>query len=148
MKPFIKAFTKKGLLLTLLLSIISFGAIITIGANAADVRDGVTHIDQKELAEKIKGTNSVLIDIRTQGEVDDGFIPGAKHIPITELMKNSSLLDEYKGKDLIFYCHTGVRAKRLTDFLQDKNHSSKDQLYHLKGDWRAWQASGNEVITK
>ena len=137
-----KSFFKQSLLLSLLL------AISSVTTYAADYYDGVTHISAQELAEKLKNPNAVLIDIRRQDEVDRGYIAGAVHIPITGIMKDISLLDEHVGKDLIFYCHVGVRVNILTDFLQKIDHPSKDKLYHLKGDMRAWRAEGNEVLIK
>lgn len=130
---------RQALLITLLISLSS------IGAYAADKKDGVTHISQQELAEKVKDPNVVLIDIRTQGEVNQGYIDGAVHLPIAKIINNQSLLDEYKDKDIVFYCHTGVRVSKLTEFLQQANHPSKDKLFHLKGDMRAWRARGNKV---
>lgn len=118
------------------------------GSYAADFQNGVTHISQAEMIEKLKNPNSVLIDIRRQDELDEGYIEGAVHVPITEVVKDISLLDKYLDKDLIFYCHVGVRVRYLTDFLQDIGHPSKNRLFHLKGDMQAWRAKGNKVIKK
>lgn len=133
---------KQILLISMLMSL-SFTSAYT-----ADFKNGVTHINHQELAEKIKDPNVILIDIRTKEEVNEGFIAGAVHIPITGIAKDISLLDEYIGKDLVFYCHVGARVRSLTDHLQRIDHPSKDKLYHLKGDMRAWRARGNKVQTK
>ena len=135
-------FIKQNLILLLLVSL-SF-----VGAYASDFKNGVTHLSQQEMAEKRKDSNTVLIDIRRQDELDEGYIAGAVHVPIEEVMKDISLLDPYLNKDLIFYCHVGERVSVLTDYLQDIGHPSKDKLYHLKGDMRAWRARGNSVKTK
>ena len=137
-----KTFIRQILLATFLISL-SF-----VGAHAADFKNGVTHINQQELAEKLKDPNTVLIDIRTQEEVNAGYIDGAIHVPITGIAKDISLLDEYIDKDIVFYCHVGIRVKKLTDYLQDIGHPSKNKLYHLKGDMRAWRARGNKIKTK
>ena len=139
-------FIKRGLIASLLL-VFALGGVYIASDKAADAAksEGVTHITQQQLAEKSKDPNTVLIDIRTQREVDAGAIPGSVHIPITKIMSDTSLLDEYKGKDLVFYCHTGVRVQRLTDFLQTTEHESKGFLHHLIGDWSAWEASGKPV---
>ena len=134
---------KRSLLITLL-----FSLNLLVNASAADFKNGVTHINQQELIEKLKSPNTVLIDIRSQEEVDDGYIPGAVHVPITEVMKDISLLDEHLNKDIIFYCHVGTRVRALTDYLLDIGHPSKDKLYHLKGDIRAWRARGKKLIKK
>ena len=134
---------KFGLMATVVMS------LVFIGLYAADDKtnktEGVTHISQQELAVLSKDPNTVLIDIRTQGEVNNGAIPGSIHLSITRIVQDTSLLDEYKGKDLVFYCHTGVRVKRLTDYLQATNHQSKENLHHLKGDWNGWAKSGKPV---
>lgn len=135
-------FFKHSLLLSLLLSIGIFSA------HAADFKNGVTHINQKELAEKLKDPNSVLIDIRTKEEVDEGYIEGAIHLPISKIANDISILDPYLGKELIFYCHVGSRVNALTNYLQQTGHPSKNKLFHLKGDMRAWRARGNKVLTR
>ena len=137
-----KTLFKQSLFLALILS------ISTLGAHAADFKNGVTHINQKELKEKLQDPNSVLIDIRTLEEVNEGYIEGAVHVPITQVMRDISLLDPYIDKDLVFYCHVGTRVNVLTNFLQNIGHPSKDKLYHLKGDIRAWKARGNKLVTK
>ena len=134
-----KNILKQSFLLTFIMS------FILLGACAADADGGVTHISQQALAVKSQDPNTVLIDIRSQAEVNGGIIPGAVHVPITAIMKDISLLDGYIGKDLVFYCHSGVRAKRLTDYLEDIGHPSKSQLFHLKGDMQAWRASGHPI---
>jgi len=105
----------------------------------------VTHINQQELAEKMKESSSVLIDIRTLAEVRRGVIPGSIHVPITEIQRDPSVLDEYLGKDLVFYCHSGVRVNALTEYLQLLDHPSKEKLFHLKGDYSEWTKNGNEI---
>ena len=128
-----------------LMILVSIMLLSSLHVYAADIKHGVTHISQQELAVKLKNANVVLIDIRTQSEVDKGFIPGATHIPLAQIQNNISLLDDYANKELIFYCHSGVRVRKLTDYLQKIDHSSKESLYHLKGDMRAWRARGNEI---
>jgi len=86
--------------------------------SAEEVKNGVTHISQQELAEKLEQDNSVLIDIRTLGEVKKGYIPGAVHIPLSKFKTDKSLLDEYLDKDIVFYCHSGGRVNSLTRYLQ------------------------------
>jgi len=115
--------------------------------NAADYVNGVTHLNQTELVEKLKDPNAVLIDIRTQAELNEGYIAGAVHLPISEIANDLSLLDPYLNKDLIFYCHVGSRVNALTNYLQNIGHPSKGNLFHLKGDIRAWKARGKPLVT-
>ena len=54
-------------------------------------------------------------------------------------------MDEYKGKDLVFYCRSGYRAGRVTDLIEAKNYIDKGNVYHLDGDMLGWQAANKPV---
>ena len=106
---------------------------------AAEFKDGVTHISQAEFMEKIKEPNVVVIDVRTKREYKKGHIEGAINHPHKLILKDSSVLDQYAGKDIIFHCHTGIRAKIVTDYVRGSK-IEEARLFHLKGDYRAWRA--------
>lgn len=108
-------------------------------AQAAEFKDGVTHISQAEFMEKVKQPNVVVIDVRTKREYVRGHIEGAINHPHRAILKDSSVLDQYAGKDIIFYCHTGVRVKIVTDYVRGSK-IEEARLFHLKGDMRAWRA--------
>ena len=108
---------------------------------AAEFKDGVTHISQAEFMEKIKEPTVVVIDVRTKREYEKGHIEGAINHPHKLILKESSILDQYVGKDIIFHCHTGVRAKIVTDYVRGSK-IEEARLFHLKGDYRAWRARG------
>ena len=105
----------------------------------AEQKTGVVHLTQQQAIEKIQQDkkNTVLIDVRTVREYNAGHLPNAINIPHKDILNNLSLLDQYKGKDVILYCHSGVRVKRVTDAAD-----TGKVLYHLKGDYRAWRAQG------
>lgn len=54
-----------------------------------------------------------IVDVRTDGEYDKGHIPGAKHLPITQLPARLGELNP--ELDTIFHCHSGVRSRRAAD---------------------------------
>ena len=102
----------------------------------------ITHISEKAMLAKLQsqGDKVVLIDVRTKREYQNGHIPKAINIPHQQILKNSSLLDEYKDKHIVLYCHSGVRVQKVANHLVDSGH----QLFHLKGDYRAWRARNGE----
>ena len=112
---------------------------------AAEFKEGVTHLSQQEFLEKIIEKNVVVIDVRTVREYQDGHIEGAINHPHRSLLKDSSILDQYQGMDLIFYCHTGVRVKKVTDYVLDSKAKGA-RLFHLKGDMRAWRARSLPIV--
>ena len=61
---------------------------------------------------KLVDTNDkgfLLIDVRSTGEYDSGYIPGAINIPYTEIQEHSK--DIPKNKLIIVYCKVGGRAE-------------------------------------
>lgn len=51
-----------------------------------------------------------IVDVRTDGEYAKGHIPGAKHLPITQLPARLGELNP--ELDTVFHCHSGVRSRR------------------------------------
>ena len=109
-------------------------------ATAGETVDGVTQLSQTEFSTKAQHENTVVIDIRTEREYRAGHIKGAMNLAVADLLADPSKLDIYEDKDLVFYCHSGARVKKLTNHLQAINHPSQNRLFHLKGDMRAWVA--------
>lgn len=60
--------------------------------------------------------DAVLIDVRDPDEVAYGAIPGALNIPLGDLAERSAELP--KGKTVIAFCTTGIRAEMAYDMLK------------------------------
>jgi len=60
----------------------------------------------KEIVQKKVGT---IIDVRSPGELVEGFIPGSVNIPVSEIPYR---IDEIKNMEgpLVFYCRSGSRS--------------------------------------
>jgi rhodanese-related sulfurtransferase len=63
-----------------------------------------------QAAEKIKGGNAVLLDVRTDAERASSAIKGSIHIPLQRLAQRAEELRRYKGKEIICYCQSGNRS--------------------------------------
>lgn len=72
-----------------------------------------------------------LIDIRDEGLVIYGMIPGARHIPMEAI--DEGISDEFqaipKDKKLVFYCQIGRKSSELEDL---ENLADRD-IYSLEG---------------
>ena len=65
-------------------------------------------------------SNLVLLDVRNPHELEDkslGHIDGVLNIPLPELEKRLSELDEFKDKDIAVICRSGRRSGTATDLL-------------------------------
>ena len=73
----------------------------------------------------------VLIDIRDEGLISYGMIPGAVHIPMDELEAgDSSVMAEIAPeKKLVFYCQIGRKSKEIGDL----NSLADKECYSLAG---------------
>lgn len=103
-------------------------------------------IEQSEYATFLQQDNAVVIDVRTEGEFNSGYIPGAINIPHKDIIKGRVNLEQFKGKQLLLYCHTGVRAGIALRYLVDNSQLKEKNMYYLKGDYRAWQARGKKIV--
>jgi phage shock protein E len=114
-----------------ILSLLSFSAF---SSNVGD-------ISQQELLEA--NTNSVVIvDVRTPEEFQQGHVPNAVNVPLSNIIDNPAILRISKEKPIVLYCRSGYRAGKAAEALQKNGHQN---LRHLKGDMQAWLKAGLPV---
>ncbi len=85
---------------------------------------------EKQLA---AGENLQLIDVREVDEVQEGHIPGIKHIPLGLLEFRLQELD--KNTPYIIVCRSGGRSGLATAFLQERGYDATN----MTGGMQAWQ---------
>ncbi len=92
-------------------------------------RDGIEVIGRKELSDRLRRGEVVLLDVRPEPEYAAGHIAGARSVPITELRRHLKTLPA--DADVVAYCRgpycvyaddavrqlrkRGVKARRLED---------------------------------
>jgi rhodanese-related sulfurtransferase len=94
--------------------------------------DGLQQLQQGEV---------VLIDVRTDREVERGLIPGAMHIPLHTLP--ARLQEIGQGCPVVIYCQSGARSAQASVFLADHGW---DKVYNLAGGFSGWTARGLPVV--
>ncbi len=72
----------------------------------------------------------LLIDVRQPGEYEEGHLPGAKLIPIMQLVANLYQLPN--GRDLVFYCRNDGRSMAAATLVLEEN-ITHNKVYHLSG---------------
>jgi len=77
----------------------------------------------------------MLVDVREPDEYAQAHIPGARLIPIPELVRNMD--DLPVDRDLIFYCRTGARSMAAAAMVLDEEISSA-KIYNLTGGMMNW----------
>lgn len=76
-----------------------------------------------------------LIDVRQPGEYEQGHIPGARLLPLPELVQTMEALP--RGKKMVFYCHSGARSMAAASMVAEEGIGSGG-LLNLTGGMLAW----------
>lgn len=100
-------------------------------------------LDVDDFEKAIQKDDILIVDVRTDGEVAQGVIPGAVQIDFMnaeEFKKGVDQLD--KNKEVFVYCKVGGRSARAADYLKEKGFKS---VYDLKGGYDAWSAAGKQT---
>ena len=100
-------------------------------------------LSQEEWREQISNDdNAVILDVRTELEVEEGYIPEAKNIDIykgQEFLQELDKLD--KEKNYYVYCRSGARSAQACNLMDQKGFK---QTYNLIGGFSQWEGEKAE----
>jgi rhodanese-related sulfurtransferase len=124
---------KKSHVFTLLIVLVAlFQSCNSNSQSAAAVQD----IDQAELQKLAKDPNTIIIDVRTDMEVQGGYIDGTTlffDFYGSDFKAKIGALD--KSKKYIVYCHAGGRSAEAAEIMIKKGFK---HVYNLEGGFSAW----------
>jgi molybdopterin/thiamine biosynthesis adenylyltransferase/rhodanese-related sulfurtransferase len=85
----------------------------------------------------------VLVDVREKNEWNEGYIPGAIHVPrgYLELQIEEAVPD--KSKKVVLYCAGGVRSLMAGNTLQQMGY---EDVVSMAGGFGQWKASGYNFV--
>jgi rhodanese-related sulfurtransferase len=96
-----------------------------------------------EMIENDDESNLTILDVRTPDEFKgDGYIAGAKLIPVDQLAKNLNMLD--KSKKVLVYCRSGSRSVYASRVLVSNGFVP----LNLSGGINAWKSEKLPIKTK
>jgi len=95
-------------------------------------------LSQEEWTKQLEeDNNSVVLDVRTQDEVDLGIIPNAIHI---DIHKGQGFIDDIekldKTKTYFVYCRSGARSGQACSIM---NQMGFENAFNLMGGFNDWQ---------
>jgi rhodanese-related sulfurtransferase len=101
-------------------------------------------LTQTEWVEKLNGDdNAIILDVRTQDEVDEGKIPSAIHI---DIYKGQDFIDEIetleRSKNYYVYCRAGSRSAQACAIM---NQLGFENTYNLVGGFTQWRGDIEEI---
>ena len=104
----------------------------------------IKEIDAFALQTRIaEGDDFVLLDIRSAGELAQGMLPDAEHLPMHMIPLRVSELP--KDKDVILYCHSGARSYHACAYLAQQGY---DNVINLRGGILGWARSGYQLAAR
>ena len=90
----------------------------------------------KDVATRLaSGDDLVLIDCRTAEERAVANIEGSIHIPLDEFRARVTEIESHDDRDIVVYCHGGVRSLNATVFLRQEGVES---AWSMAGGIDAW----------
>src|SRR5690606_13835531 len=97
------------------------------------------------VAQLEKDTNAVILDCRTDAEVDEGIIPNAIHI---DIYKGQDFINEIealdKTKNYYVYCKSGGRSGQACSIM---NQLGFENAYNLIGGFNEWRGETTSIKT-
>jgi rhodanese-related sulfurtransferase len=93
----------------------------------------------------INREDAVIIDVRAQGEYDQGHLPNARHLSLEELERRSSELDKFRSRPLLICCASGARSAQAITTLKKAGF---EKLYNLRGGIAEWEKAGYPTTRK
>lgn len=97
----------------------------------------MTDLTKEQWREEIaKDDNAIILDVRTETEVEEGYIPGAKNLDILNagaFMEGANELD--KTKNYYVYCRAGSRSAQACMIMESIGFTN---TFNLLGGFSEW----------
>ncbi|WP_299257390.1 rhodanese-like domain-containing protein [uncultured Aquimarina sp.] len=102
--------------------------------------EDITQDQWKDLISK--DNNAIILDVRTEEEVEDGFIPNMLNL---DIRMGQGFLDEVekldKSKNYYVYCRSGARSAQACTLM---NQMGFGTTYNLIGGFMNWDGEVSE----
>jgi rhodanese-related sulfurtransferase len=105
--------------------------------------DGFAMISAQNLMAEVTRTPPVLIDVRSDGEWETGYINGAQHIWINDFVNQLDQLPADKATPIVVYCQSGYRGGMAAVILNVLGYTN---VLNLAGGLNSWNAAGLPLV--
>jgi len=99
---------------------------------------GFKDVTPAEVVEYINKKDALVVDVRDEGEYQQGHIINAMHIPVALVDSRIGELESHRDRPIIVACRTGQRSARVGTIL---NKQGFNDVYKLGGGMMAWQSA-------
>jgi molybdopterin/thiamine biosynthesis adenylyltransferase/rhodanese-related sulfurtransferase len=106
------------------------------------VRSEISEIDAGEARDRIESGEPVIVDVREQDEWDEGYIPGAVHVPRGHLESRIERLAPDTTRPVVVYCSAGNRSAFAAKTMTELGY---EDVVSLAGGFTDWKRNGFPV---
>ncbi|MDR2030946.1 MAG: rhodanese-like domain-containing protein [Azoarcus sp.] len=93
----------------------------------------------------INREDAVIVDVRDQGEFEQGHLPNARHLPLADLERRGAELNKLRARPILVYCGNGSRTATAIATLKK---SGFEKLFSLRGGLFEWEKAGQPLTRK
>ena len=93
----------------------------------------------EELAAAMAEGPVPLVDVRQPEEYEAGHVPGAKLIPLADVVARTGEIP--REGPVYVICQSGPRSQRAADFYRNRGI----EAYNVDGGTKAWMEAGHDV---
>ena len=109
---------------------------LSISLSACSQQQPAYHnVDNKKFSQLMVQPNTVILDVRTPAEYQQGHIPHATLINFHDQNFSQQLDSLDKSKTYLVYCASGGRSSKASQLMTDKGFKSVDNLEHGFSQW-------------
>ena len=106
---------------------------------------GLKKLSPMDATQLINREDAVVIDVRSDGEFNQGHIVNAVNIPQKSLEEQLSKLEKYRDRPSITACRNGQIALGVGNRLRKNGF---EQVYNLAGGLTAWEGANLPLVKK
>jgi sulfur-carrier protein adenylyltransferase/sulfurtransferase len=109
-----------------------------------EIRAKVEEVDPTEVRElqtrNGEAPDFAIVDVREQGEWDQGHIPGAVHVPRSYLESRIEGVEPDRSKRIVLYCASGQRSALAANTLEEQ--LGYENVASMNGGFTLWKDRG------
>jgi molybdopterin/thiamine biosynthesis adenylyltransferase/rhodanese-related sulfurtransferase len=103
------------------------------------VKSEIAEVDVRQAEELIASDSPAIVDVREQGEWDEGHLPGAVHVPRGNLESRIEGAVPDRSRSVVVYCSSGNRSAFAAKTLEELGY---DNVLSLAGGFTDWKRNG------
>jgi len=105
-----------------------------------------TQLSPGELAAWLRGENPpLLLDVREEDEHQFAALPNSTLIPLRQIPDRVCEIEDWKERDIVVYCHHGVRSLHAIGWLRQQGFS---KLRNLSGGIDGWSREVDPALPR